>query len=449
MSAGAGFALKPVMWPYYPDLLDKPVPRYTSFPTAAEFADDIGPADQMAALKQASGDVSLYIHIPFCESICWYCACNTGAANRRQRLASYLDALHREIRMVAALLPSDARVRRIAFGGGSPNAIAPVDFVRLFNELELRFRPVDPIISIELDPRTLMDEWGNVVQGIGATHASMGVQTFAPHLQEAIGRVQPREMIERSVDILRNAGVTSLNFDLMYGLPGQSRDDLTDTLAETVALGADRIALFGYAHVPHLIARQRRIDASALPPKEERFVMADMGYRQLVEAGYTAIGFDHFARPDDPLAQAAATGRLHRNFQGFTDDTASVLIGLGASAISGFPDVLVQNEKNSGRYRMLLSQGVLPAGLGVRRSADDRMRGAIIEGLLCHGLAIVPPELARAVVPALEPYLARGLCAFDQDKLMIAPGGLPYARSIAAQFDPYRQDSLRKFSSAI
>ncbi|GAD47383.1 oxygen-independent coproporphyrinogen III oxidase [Caenibius tardaugens NBRC 16725] len=449
MSGGAGFALKPLMWPYYPDLLDKPVPRYTSFPTAAEFAGDIGPADQMAALEQASGDVSLYIHIPFCESICWYCACNTGAANRRQRLASYLDALHREIRMVAARLPSDARVRRIAFGGGSPNAIAPVDFVRLFNELELRFRPVDPIISIELDPRTLIDEWGNVVRGIGATHASMGVQTFAPHLQEAIGRVQPRDMIERSVDILRGAGVTSLNFDLMYGLPGQGRDDLTDTLADTVALGADRIALFGYAHVPHLIARQRRIDASALPPKEERFVMAEMGYQQLVKAGYAAIGFDHFARPDDPLAKAAATGQLHRNFQGFTDDAAAVLIGLGASAISNFPDVLVQNEKNSGRYRMLLSQGVLPAGLGVRRSADDRMRGAIIEGLLCHGRAVVAPELARAVAQGLAPYLARGLCVFDREELVITDGGLPYARSIAAQFDPYRQDSPRRFSSAI
>ena len=449
MSGGPGFALSLFMWPYHPDLLDRPVPRYTSFPTAAEFRDDVGPADYAAALEAASGDVSLYVHIPFCESICWYCACNTGAANRRQRLASYLDALHREIRLVAERLPADAHVRRIAFGGGSPNAMAPVDFVRLFNELVLRFRPVDPVISIELDPRTLTPEWGSVVGGIGTTHASMGVQTFAPHLQAAIGRVQPLEMIDRSVAILRSAGICSLNFDLMYGLPGQSQGDLADTLDLAAQMGANRIALFGYAHVPHLVARQRRIDAAALPGKEERFAMAEQGYRQLIGAGYEAIGFDHFALPGDPLAQAALAGRLHRNFQGFTEDAAPVLIGLGASAIGGFPGVLVQNEKNSGRYRMLLSQGILPTALGVRRSADDRQRGRAIEGLLCHGHAPIDLALARTAAEGLAPYLSRGLCAFERGELVIAQAGLPYARSIAAQFDPYRQHSPRRFSSAI
>ncbi|MDD3797796.1 MAG: oxygen-independent coproporphyrinogen III oxidase [Novosphingobium sp.] len=437
------------MWPYYPDLLDKPVPRYTSYPTAAEFRNDVGPKDYAAALEAASGDVSLYVHIPFCESICWYCACNTGAANRRQRLSTYLDSLHREIALVAAHLPSDARVRRIAFGGGSPNAIAPVDFVRLFSELVMHFPLENPLVSIELDPRTLSPEWGSVVAGIGATHASMGVQTFAPHLQEAIGRIQPIEMIERSAALLRDAGITSLNFDLMYGLPGQSEEDLDETLRLAAGMGANRIALFGYAHVPHLIARQRRIDASALPSKEARFAMAQQGYRQLVDAGYEAIGFDHFALPGDPLAQAALAGTLHRNFQGFTDDAAPVLIGLGASAIGNFPDLLVQNEKNSGRYRMMLSQDILPAALGVRRSAEDRRRGRVIEALLCHGRARLDADLARETLPGLEPYLCKELCAFEGDELVIMSGGLPYARSIAAQFDPYRQHSPRRFSSAI
>ncbi len=449
MPGAAGRGLSRLMWPYLPDLLDQPVPRYTSFPTAAEFRADVGPAEHGAALEAVSGDISLYVHIPFCETICWYCACNTGAANRRQRLASYLDALRQEIRLVAQRLPADARVRRIAFGGGSPNAVAPVDFVRLFDELVLRFRLADPVVSIELDPRSLIDEWEGVARGIGATHASMGVQTFAPHLQAAIGRHQPLEMIARSTALLRRAGIMSLNFDLMYGLPGQSDADLAETLDRAAHMGADRIALFGYAHVPHLIARQRRIDAAALPDKAARFAMARDGYRQLVEAGYRPVGFDHFALPGDPLAQAAAAGRLHRNFQGFTEDAAPVLIGLGASAISQFPDLLVQNEKNSGRYRMMLSQETLPAALGVRRLPDDRRRAAIVEGLLCHGRAAIPPRFASAAEEGLAPYLAAGLCRYAGHDLLIASQGLPYARSIAAQFDPYRQQSPRRFSSAI
>ena len=395
------------------------------------------------------GDVSLYLHIPFCEKICWYCGCNTGAANRHQRLTSYLDALHREIALVAELLPSDARVKRIAFGGGSPNAIAPLEFVRLMDALALNFPLDDPLISIELDPRTLSDEWGVVIGGIGASHASLGVQTFAPHLQEAIGRIQPLHMIEHSVRLLRDGGIRSLNFDLMYGLPGQSRDDLTETLGRAAEFGADRIALFGYAHVPHLIPRQRRIDASALPEQEERFAMAALGYDQLVGAGYHPVGFDHFALPGDPLAQAALAGRLRRNFQGFTDDQATVLIGLGASAISSFPHLLVQNEKNQGRYRMLLSQDLLSASLGIARTEDDRRRGGIIEGLLCHGRAAIPRDLAHETAPRLEPFFAAGLCESDGATLAIGPAGLPYARSIAAQFDPYRGHSPRRFSSAV
>lgn len=437
------------MWPYLPELLDKPVPRYTSFPTAAEFRDDVGAADMAAALDGVRGDISLYIHIPFCETICWYCACNTGAANRRQRLASYLDALRREIRLVAARLSPDVRVRRIAFGGGSPNAIAPVDFVRLFDELVLRFRLSDPVVSIELDPRTLAEEWEGVVRGIGATHASMGVQTFAPHLQAAIGRLQPQEMIARSTALLRRAGITSLNFDLMYGLPGQSEADLAETLGLAAQMGADRIALFGYAHVPHMIARQRRIDAAALPDKITRFTMAQGGFGQLTGAGYIPVGFDHFALPGDPLALAAQAGRLHRNFQGFTDDAASVLIGLGASAISQFPGLLVQNEKNSGRYRMMVSQDTLPAALGIRRSADDCRRAALVEALLCQGRAVVPLDVLCDAAEGLAPYRAARLCRFEGAELVIASEGLPYARSIAAQFDPYRQQSPRRFSSAI
>lgn len=438
-----------MLWPYHPELLATPVPRYTSYPTAAEFSDAVGRVQYDAALAQASGDVSLYVHIPFCEKICWYCGCNTGAANRTQRLASYLDALEREIALVAARLPTDSRIARVAFGGGSPNALAAADFMRLFETLCANFRFSAPVVSVELDPRSLGPEWDRVIAEIGASHASMGVQTFSARLQQAIGRVQPLCLIDRGTRMLRAAGVTSLNFDLMYGLPGQTQADLAETLELAVSFAPERIALFGYAHVPHLIPRQRQIDASDLPDQAKRFAMAESGYRFLTAAGYQPIGFDHFALPGDPLARAATSGRLRRNFQGFTEDVSPVLIGLGASAISSFPDLLVQNEKNAGRYRMLLSQDALPAAGGVMRSADDRARGAVIEKLLCQGRSPVDPHLLDQVIGGLRPFLLARLCSLEGGELVIAPRGLPYARSIAAQFDPYRQHSPRRFSSAV
>jgi oxygen-independent coproporphyrinogen-3 oxidase len=437
------------MWPYYPDLLDVPVPRYTSFPTAAEFGPGLGAEDYVRALERAEGDVSIYVHIPFCQSICWYCGCNTGKANRTERLASYLEALQREIALVGERLPASARVRRIAFGGGSPNAISPTAFVRLILALTQSLPLVEPVISVELDPRTLDERWVEALAGVGVSRASLGVQTFDPELQRAIGREQPAELIERCTGWLRGAGVTSLNFDLMYGLPGQDEARLEATLHQAVALAPDRVALFGYAHVPHLIPRQRQIDASALPGPRSRFRMAALGRAQLLEAGYMPVGFDHFALPGDPLAQAQCAERLHRNFQGFTDDEAPVLIGLGASAISSFPDLLIQNEKNAGRYRMMLSQDRLPANHGVRRSAEDRRRGAAIEQLLCQGRTEPGALLDAAIWGRMQPFLARGLVEIDGNALVVAELGLPYVRAIAALFDPYRHHSRGRFSSAV
>lgn len=437
------------MWPYHPDLLATPVPRYTSFPTAAEFSPDVGAGDLAEAISTATGEVSLYLHIPFCEKICWYCGCNTAAANRIQRLESYLEALHHEIELVGALLPASTRIKRIAFGGGSPNALSPVDFVRLFEALVVNLPMSHAQVSIELDPRGLTDAWGDVIRGIGASHASLGVQTFDQRLQEAIGRVQPQDTIDHGVRMLREAGVTSLNFDLMYGLPGQSLVDLGETLSLASAYRPDRIALFGYAHVPHMLPRQRRIDASELPGQEARFRMAEAGHEQLVAAGYVPVGFDHFALPHDPLAVAAREGTLRRNFQGFTEDSAETLIGIGASAISSFPTLLAQNEKNTGRYRMMLSRGQLTAALGKRRSVEDRRRGAIIEELLCRGRARVDQATAHAVAERLAPFIEPGLAAYEGSFLAIAPSALPYARGIAAAFDPYRDHSPRRFSSAI
>lgn len=437
------------MWTYHPDLLETPVPRYTSFPTAAEFGSRVGPAEMDAALRETTGDISLYVHIPFCEKICWYCGCNTGATNRLTRLATYLEALHREIVLAGQRLDRSVRVRRVAFGGGSPNAIAPTDFVRLVDALTLHLPLAEPVWSIEVDPRTLTQGWGQVIGAVGIRQASLGVQTFSDRLQETIGRVQDEETIRSSVEILRRAGVSSLNFDLMYGLPGQTLADLEETLDRTIELVADRVALFGYAHVPHLIPRQQKIDATGLPGQAERFAMAAFGHERMEQAGYLPVGFDHYARASDPMGQALLEKRVHRNFQGFTDDAAPALIGLGASAISIFPGLIAQNEKNAGRYRMQLSQERMPVALGVLRSPADRAIGKLIESLLCHGEARIGRERAHALYSALAPFIERGLARLEGDLLTILPDGLPYARTISALFDPYRQDSMRRFSSAV
>jgi oxygen-independent coproporphyrinogen-3 oxidase len=436
---------------YHPELLATPVPRYTSYPTAAEFSEAVGRNDLARALAGIDADerVSLYVHIPYCHEICWYCGCNTGAANKSSRLAAYLDALHAEIETVAARLGGRGKVQRIAFGGGSPNAIAPEQFAVLLTRLRDSFAAPDASLSVELDPRSLSGPWFDAIAAAGIERASMGVQTLERAVQAAIGRIQPPDLIRTAVDELRRAGVRSLNFDLMYGLPQQGLRELEDTLRGALAMRPERIALFGYAHVPHLIPRQRRIDDAVLPDAALRFRQAALGRDILVAAGYQQVGFDHFALPHDSLAIAAADGRLRRNFQGFTDDPADVLIGLGTSAISEFPDLLVQNDKNAGRYRVKTMSGLLSADRGIARSLGDRQRGAVIARLLCDGEARPSFALDPDLVMRLEPFTARGLVSIDAGTVRLSPDAWPYARSIAAQFDAYRQPQVRRFSSAI
>lgn len=428
------------MWTYYPELLAKPVPRYTSYPTAVEFGDAVGEADYARALDaiEPATPLSLYAHIPFCEQICWYCGCNTGAAGRKQRLADYLVALRAEIAMVAKRIGGRARVQHIAFGGGSPNAVAPVEFVRILDRLLTVFDVSRPEISIEIDPRGFTTEWALVLAASNVTRVSLGVQTFAPHIQQAIGRVQPLRDIEATIAALRLRGIDAINFDLMYGLPGQSIADLDATLDETIRLAPSRIALFGYAHLPAMLPRQRRIDATDLPDDRLRFEQAAHGFERLTAAGYIPVGFDHFVLPGDPLAAAAKAGRVNRNFQGFTEDDAPVLLGFGASAISRFPGLIVQNEKRAGPYRDLIGEGRLAAVRGVAVADEDRLRGAIIKAILCQGRAALPAAWADAARPALTDVAQRGLIRWDGDELVLEEGSQPYARTIAARFDRFR-----------
>jgi len=440
------------MWTYHPELLATPVPRYTSFPTAAEFGEDVGPADMEHALARVREDepVSLYLHIPYCHEICWYCGCNTGAANRTARVAAYVQRLGEEIDLVARKLDGRGRIARIAWGGGSPNALAPAQFDALMQRLRCAFACTDATISVELDPRGFGWEWAECFARNKVSRASLGVQTFAPHIQRAIGRIQPTEEIACTAGRLRVAGVRSINFDLMYGLPGQFSEDLDETLGIALSMHPERLAVFGYAHVPHLLPRQRRIDATRLPGAAARFAMAQQAHRKLTGAGYDAIGFDHFAVPHDALARAARGRTLRRNFQGFTEDRSDVLIGLGASAISAFPGALLQNEKHAGRYHLRIANGQLATARGIRRSAGDRRRGAIIEALLCRGEAecIGLPDL-EDIRARLVPFEARSLIAWAGTRLLLDKGALPYARTIAATFDPWRAAGARRFSSAV
>lgn len=440
------------MWTYHEDLLARPVPRYTSYPTAVEFHDRVGPADMAGALDAVGADdaVSLYLHIPYCREICWYCGCNTGAANRTARLTAYLDALAGEIDLIAVRLGGRGRITRIAFGGGSPDVVPAATFVALVERLRASFDCDAPVLSVELDPRGFDAGFAAALATTGVSRASLGVQTFDPAIQAAIGRVQPTALVAEAVRMLRGAGVASINVDLMYGLPGQTDTSLKQTLETAIALAPERLAVFGYAHVPRMVPRQRRIDAIALPDAPARFRQAELAHAMLVDAGYVAVGFDHFARPDDALARAAAAGNLRRNFQGFTEDQAGVLIGMGASAISEFPDRLLQNEKNSGLYRTHIAAGRLPIARGLHRSAAEQQEGRTIAAILTHGEAeiahIAPPTTARQRLRAFE---AAGLVRWQGSRLILADDARPYARTIAATFDRYRQTDAGQFSTAV
>ena len=428
------------MWPYHPKLLAEPVPRYTSYPTAAEFHSGCGSGEYIHALSdmRSGTSLSLYVHIPYCHSICWYCGCNTGAAGKAQRLTAYLDALESEFALIGRLLSGRGKVRRIAFGGGSPNAITTVEFVRLLDRITTIFDAGIPEISVELDPRGFTSEWALAMAASNVGRVSLGVQTFAPHVQEAIGRLQPLADIEKSVSALRLRGIDSINFDLMYGLPKQSLQDLDETLTQAIELQPSRVSLFGYAHMPDMIPRQRRIDGDSLPGADLRFKQSELGHQRLTEAGYVAIGFDHFALPTDSLAIAAAEGRVHRNFQGFTDDPNDVLLGFGASAISSLPGLLVQNEKNVGRYRSMVSSDQVAAVRGVAIDEETRKRGAIISSLLCQGQVDAGASRMLAQVDILDIFEEKELICRRDGKLVITEAGRPYARHIASLFDQFR-----------
>ena len=426
---------------------DANVPRYTSYPTAAQFTQAIGPDDWGRWLEAVPADeaVSLYVHIPFCRTLCWYCACNTRAVNRTETIRSYVDLLLAEARLVADRLGRRQVVARLHLGGGTPNMLSPDDLDRLFGGLRevFAFAP-DIEIAAELDPASLTLTWVRRAARHGLNRASLGVQDLSPRVQKAINRIEPFSTVTQAAGWLGDAGVTSLNLDLMYGLPLQTRDDLLSTLDQVTTLHPARIALFGYAHVPWMKPHQKLIDEADLPGPEARFDQSQAASGLLLGQGYKAVGLDHFALPTDSLAIASRTGRLHRNFQGYTTDTSETLIGLGASSISRTRDGYVQNHTVERDWRSAISGGGLAVARGLALTPDDRRRADIIERLMCdfsvdlgdserrHGPA---PDRFSAELARLQPLMDDGLASRDGDVVRVNDPGRPFVRLVCAAFD--------------
>ncbi|MCK0094603.1 oxygen-independent coproporphyrinogen III oxidase [Yoonia sp. F2084L] len=367
-------------------LFDARVPRYTSYPPATAFSPQTGASFQVSCLKalDPATPVSVYIHIPFCERLCWFCACRTQGTTTLKPVANYLRVVKNELELLRATLPTGVTMGQMHWGGGTPT-ILPPDMIRALAQAVKDVIPPAPdfSFSVEIDPTLVDDAKIAALAEMGMTRASIGIQDFAVDVQEAIGRKQSFAETRACVDSLRAAGITSLNADLVYGLPHQTPAKLANTIAKVRALDPDRIALFGYAHVPTFSKRQRLIRNDALPGEEERYHLARQAAQAFTGSGYHAIGIDHFGKPDDSLTIAAKNGHLRRNFQGYTDDTCPTLIGIGASSISQFAQGYVQNASATAAYIERVEAGVLSGHRGYEMNADDRLRAAAINMLMC------------------------------------------------------------------
>ncbi len=439
----------------------EPVPRYTSYPTAPHFHPDLGPALLPELLGGITRDksVSLYIHVPYCDRLCWFCGCHTKHTRQYAPVADYVDSLLREIVLVSRAIGFPAPVAQLHFGGGSPSLMRSGDFQRLSDAFRDSFT-IDAAteISVEIDPSDVTDDTLDGLKALGMTRASIGVQDFDPAVQTAINRPQSFELTREIVASLGSIGIGSLNIDALYGLPLQTEQRLAATLEKVVDLAPDRIALFGYAHMPWLKKHQTMIRDEDLPDQGERFKQARLAEAALVAAGYAGIGIDHFALPHDTLAEASRTGRLHRNFQGYTTDACETLIGLGASSIGRFSSGYVQNIVPTTAYRAALDDDRLPVGRGYRLDEDDRVRAHWIERLMCD-FAVSFADVEARFGAVAAPYItearmiaasdADGLCRVEADRFVIPDDARPFTRIVAARFDAHLRTSAFRYSKAV
>ena len=456
-----------------PELLrryDKPGPRYTSYPTAPQFCARFDESTLRQVIAHSNGDpvprkLSLYVHVPYCQSPCFYCGCNRIITRDHSKSAPYIARLKREIGMMAALFDRDREVIQLHFGGGTPNFFSPAELRGIVDEMRrhLRFSNAPGRdISIELDPRFVSPAEVAELADIGFNRASLGVQDFNPEVQAAINRIQSIKETRGIIEACRAHGFASVNIDLIYGLPKQTTEGFANTLDSVIALRPDRLAVYSYAHLPELFRPQRQLNAFDLPTAEEKIALLRLAIEKLTQAGYVYIGMDHFALPDDELALAQARGSLHRNFMGYTTHADSDLIGFGVSSISHIGESFSQNPRTLPEWEAAIDAGRLPVWRGLAMSEDDSLRADLIQQWMCHG-RIDKAQIARHydidfdayfadAIECLAPLQADGLVQLDPRQITATAQGRWLLRNVAMCFDAYLGQSTAArpaFSKAI
>jgi oxygen-independent coproporphyrinogen-3 oxidase len=443
---------------------DGPAPRYTSYPTAQQFGATVDESAYRAAacsVRDSRAPLSLYVHLPFCSSPCFYCGCNRVISRSQEARREYLRSLLIEVRLQSGLFDRVRRVRQLHLGGGTPTVYTPDELSGLIDEIGRHFtldEDRDREFSIEIDPRTVDETSMRAIVGIGFTRVSLGVQDFDPAVQRAVNRVQPTGLTVRAVDAARQAGVRSLNIDLIYGLPRQTPESFEHTLDTMVGLRPDRVACYAYSHLPDMIKAQRQIHAAELPDPLQRAQLQSLAIRKLTSAGYRYIGMDHFALPEDELSRALDDGTLHRDFQGYSTRPMRDLVGLGVSAIGKVGDCYAQNEKSLAPYRAALDTGRLPIQRGVRRTRGDEIRGEVIQQLMCHGrvdLAAVEHRFQIRFDEYFAPEMqeihrldAEGLTVVEGDTIRLTTAGRLLMRRVAMVFDAHMPAARRGLAAS-
>ncbi|KZK91729.1 Oxygen-independent coproporphyrinogen-III oxidase [Pseudovibrio sp. W64] len=437
------------------------VPRYTSYPTAPHFSEAVTPSLYGDWLESIPHDtpLSLYLHVPFCQEMCHYCGCNTKATRKMAPVLAYVELMLKEIDLVLKRLGTGRLVHHIHWGGGTPSLVPREAFLKIVEKLKDNFVFSEDIEhAIELDPRTVGDYLAETLKMAGITRTSLGVQDFDEDVQKQIGRIQPYKTVMKAVTALRNVGLNDINFDLMYGLPGQSEQTIRETVEYTKELAPGRVALFGYAHVPWFKKHQQLIKEENLPGANERIRLSDVSRDALVDAGYEVIGLDHFALPTDEMAIALKEGRLRRNFQGYTTDTADTLIGFGCSSIGFLPQGYVQTTPSAREWERMVIDDVLPIKKGIAVDQVDLCRAEIIMQLMTyyevdyaataekHGL---PVSEFDSIPAEMQAMIDDGVATLEGTVVTVTDAGRRYVRVVAAAFDTYLATQQARHSVAV
>ncbi|WP_323779940.1 oxygen-independent coproporphyrinogen III oxidase [Thalassovita sp.] len=429
-------------------LFDAKVPRYTSYPTAPHFSGNVDATKFSQWIKEIESDseISLYVHVPFCRRLCWFCACRTQGTQSDSPVIAYMETLKSELALLKSVLPRGVKLSRLHWGGGTPTLLSP----SMMSDLAGTIADVAPFaegaeFSVEIDPNEIDDARLTALAAAGMNRASIGVQDFDDEIQRTIGRLQGYDVTRDAIDAIRAHGIDSINADILFGLPHQSREKITESVQKLLSLNPSRVALYGYAHVPWMAKRQQMIPSDALPTPQERLELFETARNLFLWDNYVEIGIDHFAIPEDSLAVAQKAGKLRRNFQGYTDDRSQVLIGVGASSISRFPQGYAQNHPSTGAHTAAIRDGHFSTARGHVFSADDKLRGRIIEMLMCD-FAIDSEELLECYDVSreqLENMLDKvettfpGILNRKGLDISIPPKARPLTRIIARSFDAY------------